>query len=200
MKIKRLLFLILLLVLIFPLIQGLESKELPEKYKASILITLEKYPELENDSIEFIEKRLNKKVCGFSRPKLNFIFLPRDKHQYKISINKRCTKEGMVLENFSEQGQIGLIGHELSHIIDYKNKTDWQLTLTGIKYKINKDYKKELERETDRETIKHGLEGELYQYRKTIYEDKKYWEDKKGIYYTPEEILMLYSFPLILLK
>jgi hypothetical protein len=190
MKIKKFICLIFLLFLFSPLISSLEDQNLPEKYKNSILIALEKYPELKNDSIEFVEKKINKKPCGFSRPKLNFIFIPENKHQYKILLNSRCSQKGELFENYSEQEKIGLIGHELAHIIDYKNKTDIQLISMGIKYQISKNYKKELERQIDREVIKHGLRQELYQHRKTIYDNKEEWEYRKEIYYTPEEILI----------
>ena len=57
---KKILFLFLFLFLILPNINALENKNYPQKDSKSVLNDLDKYLELENVSINFIEKNLKK--------------------------------------------------------------------------------------------------------------------------------------------
>ena len=68
-----------------------KNKELHEQYELSILVALSKYPELSNISIVFKEKSLSTTMSA--QPKLNFIFLSKEKHKYKITINNKKQKE-----------------------------------------------------------------------------------------------------------
>jgi len=171
-----------------------KNKEISEQYELSILVALSKYPELSNTSILFKEKSLSTTMVA--RPKLNFIFLPKKKHEYNIiSNNKETKKGGLLLQNFSFEGQVGIIGHELGHIVDYKEKNDLQIIFTGIGYVLSKSYKIMLENKVDKITIKHGLGQELYISQFFIWNNpnisEKYKKKKEKFYYSPEEILNL---------
>jgi hypothetical protein len=96
-----------------------------------------------------------------------------------------------VAENYTQRGLVGIIGHELGHVLDYTTQTDREILWTGVRYVTSKRYKQEMECWTDEITIQRGLGADLYEAVLTQHSIPTYWEHKAGIYYTPEELLLL---------
>lgn len=116
------------------------------------------------------------------------------KRIYHVYINNKSQFKGILLEDVPFNAQVGVIGHELAHIVDYENKNIFQIIGTGIGYLFG-GYKKRLEHRIDLMTIDHGLGWQLHDWAKfAMYDSKatpKYKLYKKKIYMGPEKILTL---------
>lgn len=186
------------------------NKQIPEKYEMPILLALSKYPELNETRINFKEKTFSgniniKPTITFalkeepvsitmaSRPSWNFIFKKKENIQYNVFINNGPL--GTNISDLSLNSQVGILGHELAHIIDYLPMSKLQISTFGIKYKFSEKFRSQIEKKTDEEAINRGLGREIYNFTSFIYNDKSvpkgYLEYKKRVYYSPEEILKL---------
>ena len=112
-------------------------------------------------------------------------------------INNQSDFKGIILRDVPFNAQIGIIAHELSHIIDYESRNFWGIL--GITFRfLDKKRKPLFEKEIDRITIERGLGWQLYDWAMfSMYESDKATEDykafKKKNYMTPEEIEYLIS-------
>lgn len=163
------------------------KKQYPTELSYIINKALSYYPELENESIEFIYT--TSKLPYFSRPSIISILRPFYKRTYIIGISKKSTelREPTLLSNLSPNAQIGAIGHELAHIIYYRKRNLFQLLFDGLRY-LNKKFRAKFERMTDRIAIQHGLGKELYSWSKEVFPTKRIDGDRGEIYYSPEQL------------
>ncbi|MFT4567310.1 MAG: hypothetical protein ACI9FN_002276 [Saprospiraceae bacterium] len=60
------------------------------------------------------------------------------KREYLIFINNKKEKNGIVLEDIPFNGQVGVISHEMCHILDYHNKSIWQIIKTNPYGRLSK--------------------------------------------------------------
>lgn len=146
------------------------------------------FPELRGLSIEVRRKHIGTMMAA--RPKPGFIFRKKEKRKYVIYITD---KPGMNAEKLyskmSYDAQLGVLGHELSHILDYNTKNNWQMLGFGIKYVFNK---KAIEAETDHVAAQRGFGEELIEYTRYIHKsphvNKKYLLKKKKFYLSDTEL------------
>ncbi len=136
-------------------------KKLPEGYELQALLALSHYPELKNVKIKF-KKRKNG-APFVSRPTIWSTFFRRpDKRTYLILIR---TKEHslfspILLENMPFDAQVGVLGHELAHSTDFKQRSFFKMlnvTFGNLSWKFLDQF----EFETDRRAIQHGLGFQL---------------------------------------
>jgi hypothetical protein len=163
-------------------------------YKKEVLAVLKKYPELKNTNIEFKERTVRTTMA--SRPKLSYLFLPKNKRKYLISINNKHEKHtGYNVRKIDKNISKGIFAHELGHIIDYKEYSNWEITKFGIKYLFSDNFKKIVERRVDRYAINHGFGRPLEKFAEKAFHSiempKKYQALKHKIYYYPTELLKL---------
>lgn len=167
-----------------------KQKIYPESYESQFLLALKHYPELKDVTIML--KFSKEKTTMACRPNIRSLF--RKKRIYHVYINDKSPFKGILLEDVPFNAQIGVIGHELAHIVDYENKNLFQIIGTGIGYLFG-GYKKRLEHRIDLMTIDHGLGWQLHDWAKfAMYDSKatpKYKLYKKKIYMGPEKILTL---------
>ncbi len=132
------------------------------------------------------------KTSMAAQPRVWSVFRKRDKRKYKVIINKKVqTDQARLVYAAPFDARVGVMGHELAHILDYSTKSGWQVLWTGIRY-LGKKYRRTMERETDSVTITRGLGWQLYHYAYfVIYEaqiDDAYRDYKLDMYLKPEEI------------
>ena len=146
----------------------LENKIIPTEIIEVVNQAFLFYPELANCHIEFKFKRI--KTSMAARP--NIIELIFRRRRYTIYINKKKdNKFGVMFNDIPEKAKIGLIAHELAHIVDYQNKSIFEIAKTGFLYLIKKQRQK-YEKEIDIRTIHHGAGWHLYEYTKYILDSK----------------------------
>ena len=164
------------------------NKFLYEKYELQTLIALSFYPELKNTKISF--KRRELKTTMAARPKGIEVFRGKGKRHYIIYINDFPSAE-VSPDSISFNAQVGVIGHELAHIVDYEQVSSLKMLYIGISY-FNKKFKRKFERATDLRTINHGLLWQSYDFALYVHNSKnapaEYITYKKEFYMSPKEI------------
>lgn len=137
------------------------NKEIPNEIKVQTLIALSFYPELNDVKIIF---RFRKRTTPLtSRPRLLSTFKRKINRTYVITISTKTNENltPILFLNLPFNAQIGVLGHELGHIVEYKNKSTFQLI--GIPFNmLNTKYTNRLEFNTDLICINHGLGYQLY--------------------------------------
>ena len=169
------------------------NKKFADEFIEPALIALSYFPELKDINIKF--KYSKEATTMAARPIPLSVFSNR---KYVILINNKKNFEGILLENVPFNAQIGIIGHELTHIVKYNNYNFWGILGAYFRY-FGKNHKPLFEKEVDRATIKRGLGWQLYDWAKySLSRDNSASEDyiefKRNTYMEPDEIKEVISF------
>ena len=133
------------------------NKIIIPKFKEIIIKALQYFPELKNTHITFIEKkRFHFTMASLINRKS--LFGPRAKRSYTIIINTKVPEEfdHGLFSKLPKNLQIGMIGHELSHVVDYQQRNIFEVIKILIFYLIP-SRKQKFERSIDTIAIKHGM-------------------------------------------
>ncbi|MEM6722929.1 MAG: hypothetical protein AAF598_02765 [Bacteroidota bacterium] len=164
-----------------------QHKHLPKGYEKQALLALSFYPELKLTDIEF---RLGSYVFAHTcRPKITALLNPFGKRKYLITISDKLEGplNATLFDSLPFEAQVGVLGHELAHILDYESKSSAALIKDGIGYGFY-EYRKAFENATELRTIRKGLGYQLLAWSQTVHHLLK--EDGRGdLYYSPEQIL-----------
>jgi len=169
-----------------------KNKKIPEKYEKIILTALSHYRELKDIHIKFVTTKSYPRPYA-TRPTRLSVFLPPDKRHYIITILTKAEppEKEALLKNLPEPAQVAIIGHEISHVLQFHKMSPAQLIKTIATYSLSST-RREMEREADRLTIEHGLGEELYLFAVYIRNIPGYTEKRKELnknYLLPPEII-----------
>ncbi len=169
------------------------NKSLDTTFELPGLIALSYYPELINHHIRFQQKNI--KTTMQSVPRLDFIFRSREKRVYKISIdNKVRNKKGLLLKDVPFNAQIGVIGHELAHVVDYDSKSKMGIVFLGIGY-LFPGKRRQIENRVDEITIAHGLGNQVKDFSGFVLNNpdlnERYLKYKRKFYYKPNQLMRI---------
>ncbi len=158
--------------------------------QTSFLVAISYFPELANLRIQLKHKKIRTTLNV--RPTFgSLVFNRKNNRKYIIRINSSLKDSIITLNEVPSDAQIGLIGHELSHIVDYRTKNFWGVISRAFAY-LSKQGKTRFEKEIDGITIKHGLGRALYQWSNYVLHhsdaSSKYKLFKSNIYMKPDEI------------
>lgn len=173
------------------------NKIIPSNIKENVEKALSFYPELSNTSIEFKIKRNIKKSTMQAQPKWNFLWKSRKNKSYIILISSKFKIENKEFNTLDIPSEvfIGWIGHELGHILDYENKSKFDLILFGIKYLFSQKSIKAAERTADTFAVAHGMAHYILATKNFILNHATISEKYKSriikYYMSPEEIMEL---------
>jgi hypothetical protein len=145
------------------------KKEIPKQFEKPILTALSYFPELKNVHIVF---KIKKARTGLAtKPDFAGVFQRKDHRTYIITISNETidTLKPLLLQNLTFEQQVGVIGHELSHVVDFNSKNFPQTIGVGISH-VSKRYLDKMEYNTDRICIQHGLGKYLLAYSKHVRE------------------------------
>lgn len=162
------------------------GKNLPEGYEWQALQALSYYPELKNTKIEF--RMGNFQFAHTCRPKIPWLLNPFGARAYLITISKSLDGplSDTLFGRLPLNAQIGVLGHELAHILDYEQKSAAQLIMDGLGYGFY-NYRKQFENDTDLRTIRKGLGYQLLAWSKSVHHLLE--ADGRGdLYFSPERI------------
>lgn len=135
-------------------------KKLDTIFQIPIKAALLFYPELKTAKITFKIKKSKSPLSA--RPSIWAIFQKPEKRRYYVVISN-CTHQRLtpiLLKNLSLNAQIGVVGHELSHIADFHRRNGGYFLKLLIKH-LSKKAIDRFENETDRRCIEHGLGYQL---------------------------------------
>ena len=132
------------------------NKQLPTGYEKETLTALSYFPELKDVKIKFRVKQSYATLK--TRPTFLSMFMPIGHRSYVITISDKTIQKLMPItfENLPDSARVGIIGHELSHVVDFSKKTTLQSLKIALGH-LNKHYMDSLEFNTDRICIDHGL-------------------------------------------
>lgn len=140
------------------------NKTIPAQYKKQILIALSFFPELKNTHIDFRVLKTCKAPLT-TIPSFSSISTGAANRKYIITIRNLQSKnlEPILFENLPYNAQIGVIGHELSHVVDFNRQSSLLLLFNGVKH-ISYRYVDHFEYSTDSICVAHGLGYQLLEW------------------------------------
>lgn len=168
---------------------------IPESIRDEIQTALSFYPELKETSINFEFKKKIKKSTMQAQPSFGSFFKRKGNRSYNIYISETVNISGEVFytKNMPKDVLIGWIGHELGHVMDYRNRSNLNLIWFGLKYILSDSHIAEAERAADTYAVKSGMEKYILITKDFILNqaniDKKYIARIKRYYLSPEEIM-----------
>lgn len=176
---------------------NLENKEIPKEIYKEAITALEHYPELWDTAIAFKFKEDIKKSTMQAQPRWVSFFKTRKKRSYVILISKKIQIDSDALR-FSEVPTdvvIGWLGHELGHVMDYRERSGFGMLLFGLKYLYSGAHIKEVERTADVYAITHGMGTYILKTKNFILEhasiSEAYKQKLRNLYMSPEEVMHL---------
>jgi hypothetical protein len=143
------------------------NKIIPMQYADAVKIALLYYPELENSKIKIrVKKRLTPLT---SRPTVWSTFLKPSKRTYIITISNHTVElfTPILLQNLSFNAQVGVLGHEISHIAEYNSKKGRFFLALALKH-VSKKSMDKFEYNTDNRCIAHGLGYQLLSWSEEV--------------------------------
>jgi hypothetical protein len=134
---------------------GQHKKYTPE-YEKLVLPALSFFPELKNYRITF--KVRNHGAPLSTRPSYGSMFRHASKRTYMVFISSDTSSQWkeIQLNRVPIMAQIGIIGHEISHIIEFKEKNTFGLIGLGVNH-ISTPYMNKFEFQADSIGIAHGM-------------------------------------------
>lgn len=161
-----------------------KNKTIPETIELAALAALSYYPELRDIKIKFYFVDGLKAVMR-SIPCPKSMLRKKENRTYFIKIRKGSTMK----MSFNEL--VGILGHELAHIVQvHKNSSGYILGI-GIDWKLSKRKRSLFEHEADLITIQKGLGYALYERRSIALKNSKSTGQEQYIrliYMEPKEI------------
>ncbi len=168
---------------------------IPESIKEEAEIALSYYPELKDTPINFEFKKKIKKSTMQAQPTMGSLLKKKSKRAYNIFISETVNISGEVLytKDMPKDVLIGWIGHELGHVMDYRDRSNLNLIWFGAKYLLSDNHIAEAERAADTYAIRSGMEKYILITKDFILSqaniDKAYIARIKKYYLSPEEIM-----------
>jgi hypothetical protein len=135
-------------------------KTYPSQYEEQILIALSYYPELEKVPIHF---RIKKKHTPLStRSSWAGLLKEENRRDYVITISSNTEEmlTPILFENLPFNAQIGVIGHELGHVIEFMSMPTFNI-MEHAANNVSSKYIDHFEFMTDSICIGHGLGYQL---------------------------------------
>lgn len=148
-------------------------KTLIEDYEKQLLIALSYFPELKDIKVKFRLK--NRKTPLTTKPTLFSMLCSSKKRTYVITISKKSTDylENITFKNLRFNAQIGVLGHELSHVSDYINKGFGKMSHIAFIEIFSKKEVDKFEFNTDWNCINHGMGYQLLDWSTNVRQNLK---------------------------
>lgn len=174
-----------------------KNKLVPEAIVKEVQIALSHYPDLRETPIEFRFKKKIKKSFMQAQPKFSGLFKNKKDRSYLIMISEsfHIENEEFEISEIPSEVLIGWIGHELGHVMDYQDRSGFNLLVFGIKYLTSSGFIKKAERAADTFAVNHGMGDYILATKDFIINhahlSEPYKARIKRLYLSPDEILML---------
>ncbi len=174
-----------------------DNKVIPESLHDEVVAALSYYPELYDTAIEFKFKENIKKSTMQAQPRFASFLKSKDKREYVIKISRQIQidDEEFKITDIPSDVLIGWIGHELGHIVDYSDRTNFGMLIFGFNYLFSEKYIREVERTADTYAVAHGMGDYILKTKDFILENadisEKYKERIRRLYISTEEVMDL---------
>ncbi len=187
-----------LTLLLFMILHNMNAQHtVPETVEKEAVLALSFYPQLDNSHITFKFKKKIKKSIMQVRPTFWSFFKSKKNRRYVILISEHFSlaNKRLRMDSIPSEILIGWFGHELGHIMDYKNRSNLGLLAFGFKYLLSNSYIVEAERAADSYAVAHGMEQYILKTKNFILNQAgvslRYKDRIKKYYLSPEEIMTM---------
>jgi hypothetical protein len=144
-----------------------QHKQTPAVFEKQMMYALSYYPELAKTRIKVQLKQSTGGIIA-TRPTIGSIFRRSSKRTYLIIINDSIAGRKMpVFGNSPVNGQVGILGHELCHIVYFNSHSGIGLLRLGIAH-ISRRYMDRFEYATDSLNIERGLGYQLLAWKRYL--------------------------------
>ncbi len=156
-------------------------------------VALSFYPELEDVEIEFRYKNNIKNAFMQAQPKVANLFKGKKDRTYYVLMSSKFLVEDEVfsMAEVPSEVLIGWLGHELGHIMDYRDKSTLELAKFGARYVTSENFIKKAERTADTYAINYGLGHYIFATKDFILNHShlsdSYKEEKPGFTSLPKK-------------
>ncbi|UII26006.1 hypothetical protein LVD15_22300 [Fulvivirga maritima] len=177
--------------------QFAQNKQIPEALSKEVLTALSYYPELKDTRIRFVFKDNIRKSFMQAQPLIKSMFSGLQNREYVIFMSRffKIGKEKIFIHTIPSEVIVGWVGHELGHVMDYKNRGFFSMIKFGIGYLISKAFIIGAERVADTYAIQHGLADKIIATKNFILNHsdlpEKYKDKIRKLYMPPEEVMMM---------
>lgn len=174
-----------------------ENKVIPDKMQDVILTALSFYPDLMDTRIEFRFKDNIRKSVMQAQPKLSTIFSKKSSRKYIVKISRylKLNQEKIDITTLPFEVLVGWIGHELGHIMDYKDRSAFSLIGFGVSYVLSEKFIQVAEKTADLYALEHGLGNNIVETKNFVLNHAdipaEYKERVRQLYMSPEEFILL---------
>ena len=125
-----------------------------------------------------------------ARPTFGSFFRHKNKRSYVVLISEKfkISDKEFKTTDIPSDIFVGWIGHELGHIMDYRNRSSLGLIWFGIRYLSSSTYRRRSEYIADQYAIRHGFHEEIITAKRFILENDLLTPEYKAIidkYYMP---------------
>lgn len=151
-------------------------KQIPAGYEKQILYTLSFFPELAKAKIKFRISRKTRSIIA-TRPTWGALFRKANRRTYVVVMSDSLS--GIQRPAFTKgpvNGQVGILGHEFSHIVYFNQRSGLVLIGLGLAH-LSKKYIDRFEYSTDQATINRGLAFQLIDWKLYL---RKEFERRNG--------------------
>lgn len=163
------------------------NKHMDERLQKQAIYALSYFPELKQTKINFKFKK-NKSGIISTRPTIGSIFRRSSKRRYLVVVNDSVSGRTLPLfENGGVNGQVGILGHELCHILYFQRKTGFGLLVLGVKH-ISTRFMDQFENKTDSVNIVRGFGYQLMDWKtyldhafKKLLPSNHKWNDTESV-------------------
>ena len=173
-----------------------DNKGLPEGFEIAAAIAYSAFPELKDVHIDMILTQEGAPME--STPAIGSLFGPRKNRRYHILLNDAQNSffDPILLRSLPFDAQVGILAHELGHVVYYQELNIFEFGKWGLKYLQDDEFRATHERSTDLMPVYHGLGSQIYRYAyfvrkdpscKSFYQEEKDFMDK--YYLTDKELL-----------
>ena len=174
-----------------------QNKIIPKEISKEAKIALSYYPELSKIKIEFRFKEKIRKSFMQAQPKFTNLFHGKDNRSYYVFISSkvRIEDEEFTVDDIPSDVLIGWLGHELGHIVDYRERSAFGLIFFGLRYVTSENHIINEEKMADTYAVEHGMGDYILKTKNFILNHSKLSESYKNrikrLYLSPEEIVVL---------
>jgi hypothetical protein len=139
------------------------NKTYPNELISEIEKALSYYPDLEQTHIYFRWGRFARRSFMLAQPIVPTMFGKKENRHYQIIMKKRFFIKNKQFSNgrIPFDVIVGWLGHELGHILDYRDRSTWNLMWFGFWYYFSDAFIRKAEITADKNAAEHGLIKEL---------------------------------------
>jgi hypothetical protein len=143
------------------------NKKIPPQYDTVIRLALRYYPELKYSRIIF--RAIKTRTPLAAAPTVLSVFRRPSKRRYIVTISTQSTPflNKIILDSLSFNAQIGVLGHEISHLAEFNSWRTGQCIGLIFRHLSRKAIDR-FEYNTDKRCIEHGLGHQLLAWSENV--------------------------------